>query len=169
MAYVEADTLLLGGIPTRSEAEMQKFVDDAADEIDSILGYVYETPVTNKEDGLPLSPRSPVLLTLKRINRSLATGRYILAVAASGEDTELHAYGRRLVTEALDALKKIAEGNVPFDARQIPDSRALGKGPRISNAEVASNVDAFYGAYTGTDGMMFGARSPFNVGRLESE
>lgn len=148
---------------------MATFVNDAADEIDSIIGYTYETPVTNREDGLPLDERSPVLLTLKRINRYLASGRYIMAVAASGEEQELHAYAKRLVNEALDALKKIAEGSVPFDARQLPDSRAFDKGPRISNAEVRSNVDAFYGAYTGTDGMMFGARSPFNVGRLESE
>lgn len=169
MAYVQADTLLLGGIPERAELDMQKFVDDAADEIDSIIGYTYETPVTNQEGGLPLAARSPVLLTLTRINRYLASGRYIMAVAATSEEEELNAYAKRLISEALDALKKIAEGSVPFDARKIPDGHAQDKGPRISNAEVASNVDAFYGAYTGTDGMMFGARTPYNVGRLESE
>lgn len=169
MAYVEADTLLLGGIPVRSELDMASFVNDAADEIDSVLGYTYETPITKDEDGLPLAERSPVLLTLKRINRSLATGRYILAIAASGEDDTLNAYGKRLISEALDALKKIAEGAVYFDARKLPDGRASSRGPRISNAEERSNVDAFYEAYTGADNMMFGTPVPYNVGQLESE
>lgn len=168
MAYCEADTLLLGAIPARTELDMQQFVNDAADEIDSIIGYTYETPVTTREDGLPLGERSPVLLTLARINRYLASGRYILAVAATSEETELNAYGQRLVNEALATLKAIL-GSANFDARKLPDTDAINKGPRITNAEVASNVDAFYGAYTGSDGMMFGPQPRYNVGRLESE
>lgn len=166
-AYTNPDTLLLGGIPPRSETEMLQYVQDAADEMDSILGATFETPVTKNESGLPIS--RPVSLTLTRINRFLASGRYILAVASSGEEDGLHAYGARLVREALDALRDIVNGKVLFDAYRLPDPNAVNKGPRIANAEARSNVDAFYAAQTGSDGMMYGTPGPYNVGRLEVE
>lgn len=167
MAYCEPDTLLLGGIPARSDSELEKFVNDAADEIDSILGVVFETPVTYRADGLPID--RPALLTLTRVNRYLASGRYILAMAASGEEESLHSYGSRLVREALDALRDIVSGKVTFNARKLPDPEAERRGPRIINAEAASNVDAFYSAQTGPDNMMYGTPFPYRLGRLESE
>lgn len=167
MAYAEPDTLLLGGIPARNEVELLQFVNDAADEIDSILGGVFETPVTDRADGLPLD--RPALLTLTRINRYLASGRYILAVGASGEDDSLHSYGNRLVREALDALRDIVNGKVLFDARRLPDPNAQYKGPSIIHAEAESNVEAFYSAYTGSDRMMFGTPPSYGIGRLETE
>ncbi len=166
MAYCEPDTLLLGGIPA-DESELVKFVNDAADEIDSTLGAVFETPVTYRADGLPLD--RPALLTLTRINRYLATGRFILARAASGEEDNVHNYGARLIRESLDALRDIVRGNVNFNARRLHDPEAERKGPRIANAEARSNVDTFYGAQTGPDNMMYGAPSPYRIGRLESE
>lgn len=167
VAYAEADTLLLGGIPAHDDTELQKFVDDAADEIDSILGVIFETPISKRPDGLPLD--RPASLTLVRINRYLASGRYILARAASGEEDGLHTYGSRLVREALDALRDIASGKVNFLARKLPDLTAVNKGPRIANTEERSNVDAFYEAQTGSDRMMYGTPSPYRLGRLESE
>ncbi len=167
MAYAQPDTLLLGGIPAHDASELEQFVNDAADEIDSILGVVFETPVTYRADGLPID--RPALLTLTRINRYLASGRYILARAASGEEDNLHTYGARLVREALDALRDIVSGKATFNARKLPDPEAERKGPRIANAEARSNVDAFYGAQTGPDGMMYGASFPYRLGRLESE
>lgn len=166
-AYAQSDTLLLGGIPAHDDTELEKFVNDAADEIDSILGVVFETPVTNRPDGLPID--RPASLALTRINRYLASGRYIMARAASGEDDNLHTYGARLVREALDALRDMASGKVIFNARRLSDPEAERKGPRMSNAEARSNVDAFYGAQTGSDGMMYGAPFPYRLGRLESE
>lgn len=165
-AYTSADSSLLGGIPARTELELQKFFDDAADEMDSIIGGVFETPVVRNLKGLPLG--RPAQLTLARINRYLATGRYILAVAASGEEDSLHSYGARLVREALDALRDIAIKRVLFDAYEIPDPEAESKGPRIYNAEERSNVDAFYEAGTGPDNMFFGTPWPYGIGRLEA-
>ena len=167
MAYAESDTLLLGGIPAHNPAELLSFVNDAADEIDSYLGSLFVTPVTKNSDGLPLG--RPALLALKRINRYLASGRYIMARAASGEEDGLHTYGARLVREALDALRDMVSGKINFDAQKIVNPDDERKSPRMANAEAASNVDAFYSAYTGSDNMMFGAPSPFNIGRLESE
>ena len=167
MAYTEPDTLLLGGIPAHSEDELAQFVNDASDEIDSILGTVFDTPITMRPDGQPLD--RPALLTLTRINRYLASGRYIMARAASGEEDNLHTYGARLVREALDALRDINSGKVVFAAKKLPDPTAEGKGPRISNAEEQSNVDAFYNAQTGPGNMMYGSPYPFRIGRLESE
>jgi len=146
---------------------MASYVQDASDEIDAVLGFMYETPIVQSSDGSALS--RPVSLMLKRINRYLASGRYIMAVASSGEDTETHAYANRLIREATDALKQISSGKIDLDAKKVPLSGDAAQGPAIRNAEAHSNVDAFYANFTGADGMMFGPRTfspaPYEVER----
>jgi len=131
--------LLTGNIPTPAGLDPQKFVQDAADEIDSKIGFAYETPVNTNT-----APR-PVVLLLKRINNFLATGRLILAVATPGEDTTLNAYGKRLIDEATAALDSIVSGDLilpdipPLDPTSPPYA-----GPIIINKDPESNVEAFY-------------------------
>ena len=156
--YAEAESGLLGGIPVADQTQLTAYFQDAADEIDAAIGLIYQTPVTKSANGGVL-PR-PVQLTLARINRYLASGRYILAVAAAGEDSGLHAYGRSLVADASAALKNIVNGSVDLDALRIPNEGAERQGPRIANAEPRSNVDAFYenmtsGSFVHEDGMIF--------------
>lgn len=145
MAYAAVGDLLTGGIPTPAYLSTQKYVDDAADEIDSHIGLMYATPidVTDVETNPVVRP---VRLLLKRINTYLATGRLIMAATSNGEDDNLHAYGLSLVQEATAALKAISSGEIvltgvdPAD----PDAQARVTGPIIANVDSESNVEAFY-------------------------
>ena len=169
MAYAEPDSALLGGVPGNPD-DLQKYFDDAADEIDATLGFVYETPITRSAEGGSL-PR-PVELILARINRFLASGRYIMAVASAGEEGNVHAYGWSLVKEAQAALTGLASGANELDAIRLPNPGTGRRRPAIANAEAQSNVDAFYGAFTGNQanpGMMFDPTFPSNLAAQEAE
>lgn len=170
MSYATPDSGLLGGIPVGAGTDLKSYFDDAADEIDAAIGFIYKTPVTTGADGGSL-PR-PVSLILKRINRYLASGRYIMAVASGGEDNGLHAYGLSLVKEATQALTGIASGANELTAERIPDPNEARRTPAIQNAEAQSNVDAFYGAFTqgsSQQGMIFDPNFPRDLIQRESE
>src|SRR5689334_8522981 len=144
MAYSSPDDLLLGKIPLPTYIDAAKVVEDAAEEIDSKLGYLYVTPFNVSENDSPLS--RPARLLLKRISNNLATGRLILAISSPEENKNLHAYGWSLVREATEALRCIAEGEVVLDgAPVLPTSGGEAvTTPLINNVDAESNVEAFY-------------------------
>jgi hypothetical protein len=133
--------LLTGDIPLPAYIDQPKVVQDAADEIDSHIGFVYQTPVV-----LANTPKNrPATLLLKRINNHLATGRLLMEVAAAGEDDQLHAYAQRLVDEALAALNSIVTGSIVLgDAPPIDATGERQTGPLQYNKDEFSQVDAFY-------------------------
>lgn len=136
MAYSLVSDLLLGDLAVSVSVNKQKFIDDAAEEIDSKLGFVYELPLSD----LPSYQKK----LLKLINNKLASGRLILTLAIGGEDTALHAYGLRLVTEATNELMLIANGGVELDATStatIDTSNDMR--PVIHNHDAESAVDIF--------------------------
>ena len=120
MAYSAVGDLLIGDLLISESVDRQKFVDLAAEEIDSKLGWVYELPLHGV--GVPPSDTSwqsfPIhqVSLLKSINNRLATGRLILTLDIAGEGTQLHAYGWHLVNEALGDLMVIANGDQDLDA-----------------------------------------------------
>ena len=142
--YSTPADMLLGDLPIAVSVNKQKYVNDAADEIDSLIGVRYTTP-------LDMSGSSPIpryaRLFVKRVANNLATGRLILAVAAGGEDNQVHAYGWSLVQSALDAVKQIADGTYDIigavDANPTASNRT--RGPVTSGQDATSGVDAFYG------------------------
>lgn len=144
MPYSATTDLLLGDMPLSAALNKDKFVADAADEIDSAIGAAYVTPILMAE---PV-PRH-VQLHIKRINNFLATGRLILAIGIGGEDSQLHAYGLSLVTEARQALQAIVEGSYPLVGvvpQTDPNATApRTAGPTVTNTDASSSVDAFYG------------------------
>lgn len=146
MPYSDDADLLTGNVPLPSYLNSDKFVSDAADEIDSKIGFLYVTPVVVSE---VIPEKRPTALLLKRINNHLASGRLLLAAAAAGEDRALHAYGASLVSEANAALESIACGEIKLDADKLnsrPDD--LKASPLIGNKDEESNVDAFYDRIT---------------------
>ncbi len=146
--YCTTEDLLIGSIPTPAYINKQKFVDDAADEIDSNLGARYVTPIVLTES---IPAQRPFALMLKRINAHLASGRLILAAAAGGEDSDLHAYGRSLVREATDALRQLSNGDPVIPGAAPADgsgSTPLGDVPIIVNGDPYSQVDGFYDVLT---------------------
>lgn len=142
MAYSTEGDMLLGDIAIPSYLSKAKYVNDAADEMDSKIGFVYETPVALG------SLKRPAQLLLKRLNNFLATGRFILAMDMSGEDNNLHAYGKSLVDEATLALTAIATGEIPLEGAPKADGTANESNATAKilhyNKDTESNVDAYY-------------------------
>jgi hypothetical protein len=149
MTYSAVADLLLGNVPLPTTLDPAKFVQDAADEIDSRIGFVYVTPIPVASMSAP--SERPTALLLKRISNWLASGRLILALDAGGEDYAVHAYGLKLVkdaSEAIDAicsLQVILEGAMRLDGTEpLTGHKAR---PLIHNLDPQSQVEAFY-AYT---------------------
>ncbi len=142
-AYSAVEDLLTGNIPTPVYLDSQKFVNDAADEIDSKIGFLYVTPIDIGDTDIP----RPARLLLKRINNFLASGRLILAAAAGQEDSQLHAYGWSLIQEATAAVNQIAMGEIPIEGAVKVDAdtdTAAVTAVIINNLDPESNVEAFY-------------------------
>jgi phage gp36-like protein len=141
VAYCTTVDLLIGDIPTSTELDPAKYVNDAADEIDSKIGFVYDTPI-----DVNSVPR-PVALLLKRLNAHLASGRLILAATILSEDARLNAYGQSLVDQVQAALQQIVEGKVPLAGVDMNDEvPQIQRTAKIlsSNHDPESAVDAFY-------------------------
>lgn len=126
----------------------QQYVDRAAEEIDAAIGHTYVTPV---EIDLEDEPQyRPTVLLLKKVNWLLASGRLVLDLAASGEDSDLHAYGRQMLNEGLLHLTKLGEGEIVLaGAERIKvrgDDTGLQSrtGPLISNVDEVSRVEQYY-------------------------
>jgi len=142
VAYCSPTDLLIGDIPVSGELNPAKYVQDAADEIDSKIGFLYTTPIPVDASS---GTARPVVLLLKRINVHLASGRLILAATIPAENERLNAYGRSLVREAEDAIEAIASGQIILDG-VLAGGFALPRKavPLISNGDLESSVDAFY-------------------------
>lgn len=143
--YCDVDELLVGDMPLPRGLRPQQYVDSATSEIDMMIGFIYQTPID-------ISDTSPVIrparLLLKETARKLATGRLILAMSTVAQRTELHAYGARLVDEALAVLRQIAAGEIiltgalPMDTGPEPEANFTG--PQIANVDPESHVEAYY-------------------------
>lgn len=97
--WADAGDLLVGDMAFGSSFDKDRYIQDAANEMLSRIGIVYE---------LPLPPLTPHLENVFRlIQARLATGRLIMAMAVGAEQNDLHAYGRSLVQLAYDDLDRI--------------------------------------------------------------
>lgn len=139
--YSAAADLLLGDVDV-PPAMSGKYVQDAADEIDSKLAFRYVTPIIVTDTPATRS----TLLLLKRINNWLASGRLILARGTTGQVQDLHAYGAKLIADAEAALAEIASGDFVLPGATLlnPDDAGT-SGPIINNLDAESNVESFYG------------------------
>lgn len=146
MAYSKEEDLLLGDMVINPSLDRQKFIDDAADEIDAKLGWLYVLPLT------PIAPAVSLpgyqLLTLKGINNKLASGRLILTLDIAAEGSQLHAYGWQLVREAREELMILANGEAPLAATRIPPDPSTGitgadKIPSVKNYDEESLLTAY--------------------------
>lgn len=141
MTYSEITDLLLGELAAPDNKVTAKYVQDAADEIDSKLGFMYVTPIVIDVNG---EFRASALL-LKRISNYLASGRLILANSASREEQFLNAYGESLIREALAALDSLSNGTMPLPGATLLNVEDKGvSGPIIANVDPQSNVESFY-------------------------
>lgn len=156
MAYAGTVDLLVGDIPLGGALDPVKYVNDAADEIDSKIGFRYTTPVN--------STLRPVTLLLKRLNAHLATGRLVLAATISAEDERLNAYGQSLVDEVMLTLEAIASGELPLPGATInpdvPTQESTSTEPILmGQKDPESQVEAFYDRIAfAPGGFVYGSR-----------
>ena len=140
--YSLVGDLLTGDLPLPPYVSPQKFVDDAADEINSKIGFLYQVPVDLNAPDVKM----PVKLLIKRINNFLASGRLIMMLTQSQEDTRLHAYGYSLVADATAALLQISTGELVLElpAPEGSETTVAVTAPLIYNQDAESGVEAFY-------------------------
>lgn len=138
-AYCTAADVLLGNVPVPASAG--DYVQKAADEMDSMLGMRYVTPIVLNE-GDPV--QRPGFLLLQRINAWLASGRLLMALDAGGEDDQLHQYAKFLLEESMAALKALADGSttLPGGVPVNPDS-PYATGPQAAWADDTSPVEKY--------------------------
>lgn len=149
MAYAGVSDLLLGDLAVSEQVDRQKFVDLAAEEMDSKLGWVYRLPLAppnvdpSATSWMALQPHEAA--TLKSINSRLASGRLILSLAVAAEGTQLHALGWHYVSSALEDLMVIANGAIDLTAVRIgaSDSAYRNDAPSVSQYDDESLLSAF--------------------------
>lgn len=145
MAYcTETDTTnLIGDMKPPRGLSVAGIVENAATEMDSLLGQRYVIPIVLSDvDPRDKSDKNKLLI----INANLAAGRLMLASGAGGEDNDLHAYAWYLVKYAMSQLQDIASGKVTLEkAVDLPSVGAtLEGGMLVLNKDAYSGVDSFY-------------------------
>lgn len=149
MGYCEPDDINVGNLMLPEGESRTPFINEASDEMDGKLGWLYTTPID--VDTLKYYER----MMLKTICRKIAGGRMITTMAIPDESGSLNAYGARLLKEGLDELHMIASGDVPLSAARADlespdgtdDAGGLGaiggRTPSIKNGDSESLVDQF--------------------------
>lgn len=152
MAYCDKTDLLTGDIPLAGKyGDGQSFVNFAADEIDGQIGHIYISPIVFDESTpVKVAAVRPAKLLLKKINILLASGRIILDMAAGGEDSDLHAYGRSMLREGIDLLKQITTGRIELTGAPLIVIVTPGENSAVSihQDDPYSLVEGFYTRYS---------------------
>lgn len=139
------DLLLRPDIPLPREFDKQKYINAAAEEIDSKIGRLYQTPVIIRvEDS---EKYRTTIIALRRINSQLATGRIIMTISTTTESQEVDAYGYYLIKDALQSIDDILNRDFILDgaepSRSLPTDYTVSKS-HIYNLDDTSSVEAFY-------------------------
>lgn len=146
--YSNVEDMLLGDITPGISSNQESYVTSARDEIDSMIGFRYVTPLNIDEtvDGQANKIVRPARLLIKRISVHLSSGRFLMAQAAPSEDDNVHAYGARLVRDALVALNQIANGATDLTGAELVDGEVVDAvaHPIIGNLDHRSRVEQFY-------------------------
>jgi len=135
MGYSSVEDMLIGDVRSNI-LDKQAFVEDAAREIDSKIGRIYQVPLNLSQ------LEQYAVLTIKRLNNHIASGRFLMA--ANAGDESIHAYGRMLVREAYQELDLIASGSIQLDGAPLRPGLTDTTGPTISHQDQVSSLDAFY-------------------------
>lgn len=143
-AYCAETDLRTGDIAIPSSRSAVQYIQGAAEEIDAALGHLYVTPFAI----LDLPENRPSILFIKKINWLLASARFLLDVAAAGENDSIHALGRQYLREATEMLELVSSGKLVLTGADLigSDDESSGNytGPFIHNEDSASLVESFY-------------------------
>lgn len=138
MGYSQVSDLLLGDLIISTTIDRQRYVDDAASEIDSKIGHRYTTPLTLAD----LADHSRKLIL--KINNHIATARLIMSTAVAAQDSSVNAYAEYLLSQAFSELAGIAMGSPSLDGATVADATFSNRGPSATGGDAFSAIDHFY-------------------------
>lgn len=146
IGYCEPADLYITGtrLPKNGPITPESAINAASDEIDSEIGQLYETPILTSETDEEKRDDS---LLLKNICASLATGRLITSMAAGGEQSQMHDYGKYLINFAYARIKQLVTGARDLTSaikKPQPEEDLMRKGPIAVHGDAYSLVDNFY-------------------------
>lgn len=141
--YAAEEDLLLGDLPLSSAISVEKFIEDAADEIDVRIGHIYTVPIDVTGVGDAALPEMTITI-LRLANSRLTSGRLLMAQAQAAQDKALHAYAQYLIGEADTLIGNIANGMVELEGVEPQPIEGQTTGPTIANVDSHSAVEAFY-------------------------
>lgn len=127
MAYCEVTDLITGSLlwAPDDEDEPERFVNLAAEEMDSYLGFKYVVPVVGRASLSGVLALHEELL-LKNINIKIASGRLLLAKFAGAEEAHEHQYGLGLLREGKSDLMLLVSGEVDLLSAELATPNGLG-------------------------------------------
>lgn len=152
--YSSPEDVLLGtDMALPGDDTVERFIIDAAKEIDSRLGFKYKTPlrftrivngsVTYVDDDDP-STYTPSYLLVSRLSNFIASGRYILAATMPEENASIHQYGNKLLRDAEAILSQITSNRADLEIEELPTDQAQTPyGLMVANREAKSYVKQF--------------------------
>lgn len=143
--YCEVGDLHFGNLRAE-DVNRRHYIERASDEMDSHLSALYVTPLpSSTADSGQLRRTS---LILNQICSELASGRAILGMAGSKQDSQVHAYGRWLVERALARIQEILSGDIILEGVGVtPIPQPGGRSGPLVSSRFESQVDAFYGRH----------------------
>lgn len=144
--YNATSDLLIGDVQLPQGNDGTKYVSQAADEIDSRLGFTYATPF-DVSDSSTMS--NAARLMIKMLSIHISSGRAMMDLGTSGENNLPNPYGKYLLDQAEAILLLLVEGRIVLDGAQPvnggPDNTEFSSRVLISNVDPYSMVEAFYG------------------------
>lgn len=132
----------LRNIKLHQGVTLDSLAETASNEVDGLLGVRYVTPII-ADPGDP--EQRATSYWLQNVTSMLAAGRYLMAVAAPGSQTETNSYGKYLVSTAMTLINNVLNGKIDLiGVPEIDSGDGSDPAPMIINGDAFSQVDMFY-------------------------
>jgi hypothetical protein len=142
MAYCKTEDINLGTMEPPRGTDVQKVINEAANDIDAVVGRFYRLPLQLSESD---PQHAPYKLLLRKLNIFLTTGDIIIKAAGARQDDSMNASGLWYMRQAQDVLKKIENGKIRFpDQVRMNADEDMFTGPYASSRDSSSRVEDFY-------------------------
>lgn len=152
--YSDPDDMLVGtDFALPADDTLERFVRDAAQEIDSRLGFKYVIPLkftrivggsVSYVDPEDSSTYTPSYLLVRRLSNFIASGRYLLAATSPEEQNSLHQYANKLLRDAEAILSQITSNRADLEIEELPsDDMDTPYGLLVKNRDKRSMVQEF--------------------------
>lgn len=152
------DLLIASNFPLPIGFSSAQYVQLGTDEINIAISRLYKVPVVFGTADEQTKYAATILL-LKQLNQFLATGRILMAIAAPGEDSELHAYAKSLVDRSCYILEEISQSKIILEGADantnVPeDADFASPHGMVFQLDDYSGVEAFYDIVTSPYGIV---------------